>query len=769
MSKKKSRGGMTWWRFFLEVGALVLIVTVMCLVSVQKLRTTADEEKNRYMQELSTSLMNSVNYRLESNLNILESIAIGYIRSMDLDNIDMDLLKERTELLQFVHVFIIDKTGMGTGLDGTRKDFSENEDVMSVFQGRKIITEPDDLHKSEDTPHSGLLFAVPIYSNNEIVGVLSACAAESWTEELSSESYYFGDVFFHIVRNNGDFVVESTSSYYQDILEEEKYVSDGNMFRFLEKNAVFYDDPVTAEEMETWAEENRTKKLSFRFEGEKIKRIVYLMPLEYSDLNLCVVTIENIAELRFNSLSFWSFAFNIIIVIFFAVLSIVLFIAYRKGYEVAYVDKITDGYSYARFEKEGMGVLRFAKPGEYTFLSVNIDKFKLINDIFGKEEGDKVLKFTYDMLRKHIKRDELLCRSGSDNFDLLIHSMETEKLIEWMDKLVQDIRSQIEKQKIYRERKYLISYSIGAYKIEETEFPFVLIRDRAVMARKIGKKSTVNHLLTYGFYSKVEQNRLRSEKEMENRMDGALKNGHFRVFLQPKVDLDTEKVVGAEALVRWQEPDWDMIPPDSFIPFFEKNGFIHKLDLYVFETVCQYLRKWIDSGIEPVRVSVNLSRYELEFEEFLQPYIELQKKYDISPELIELELTETMFNENPEVVVRAVEKIHEAGYFCSLDDFGSGYSSLNIIQHLYVDVLKLDKAFFRSRDCANEREQAVIREIVHMARALGMQVCAEGVETADQVKFLKSIHCNKAQGYLYSRPVDLEAFEKYALKKQNKE
>ena len=266
-------------------------------------------------------------------------------------------------------------------------------------------------------------------------------------------------------------------------------------------------------------------------------------------------------------------------------------------------------------------------------------------------------------------------------------------------------------------------------------------------------------LYSCDFYEEEDRFRLQQENTIKNKMHDALKNHDFKMYLQPKVDISTGKIVGAEALVRWKDTDMGFVPPDRFIPLFEKIGFVRRLDLYMFEQACLCLRQWLDTGVEPIPISVNLSRVHLENNDFLDPFIEIQKKYRIPSELLELELTESAFEDFQEEIPMAIQKIHEAGYACSLDDFGTGYSSLNNLETLDIDVVKLDCKFLREAHTRNDKGHIVIEELIHMARRLGITVCCEGVETEAHLAFLQECHCDKGQGYYFSKPIEVTAFE----------
>ncbi|MEG1158643.1 MAG: EAL domain-containing protein, partial [Christensenellaceae bacterium] len=216
-------------------------------------------------------------------------------------------------------------------------------------------------------------------------------------------------------------------------------------------------------------------------------------------------------------------------------------------------------------------------------------------------------------------------------------------------------------------------------------------------------------------------------------------------------------VVGAEALVRWNHPEKGLISPMSFISLFEKNGFITKLDFYVFEEVCKLLREWINAGIRPVRISINLSRIHLFDPALCQALSNITAKYDINPSSLEIELTESAISEDETLLLDTLHKLRLAGFTLSMDDFGTGYSSLNLLKELPVDIIKLDGQFFKN---CEKRGMIVVEDIVRMAKRLDIVVVAEGVETQDQITFLKRINCDIVQGYFYARPMCIEDFKK---------
>jgi len=303
--------------------------------------------------------------------------------------------------------------------------------------------------------------------------------------------------------------------------------------------------------------------------------------------------------------------------------------------------------------------------------------------------------------------------------------------------------------------------SCGISQIDNADEDLFIYIDRCEVALNCCAKTIGRtRFLRSAFFNECDRTKLIEEKKIENKMAKALESGQFSVYLQPKFDIDSNRVAGAEALVRWQDPERGMIMPNDFISLFEKNGFILKLDLFVFEKVCKIIRSWIDAGAAPVPISVNLSRTYLDSLLFLDNLEKIRKQYNVPSEYIELELTESIVYENMGLLLTIINKIHSLGYTCSIDDFGSGYSSLNLLRNVPVDTLKLDRGFFLESEESPERGNAVITSVIDLARKLNMKTVSEGVESVVQVNFLKNAQCDLVQGYVFSKPVPIPEFEK---------
>lgn len=261
------------------------------------------------------------------------------------------------------------------------------------------------------------------------------------------------------------------------------------------------------------------------------------------------------------------------------------------------------------------------------------------------------------------------------------------------------------------------------------------------------------------YYNPIDFGKHRRAKELEKNMEYALAHKEFKVYLQPKYDLVTKKMVGAEALVRWVKEDGTMIFPDEFIPVFERNGFIKQLDLYMLEQVCEMLRRRLINNKICFPISINQSRVLLNSETYTTDVAMVLNSHDTPPDLIELELTERIFSDSLDEMAKMMSVLKDLGIRWSIDDFGTGYSSLNLLKKLPVDIIKIDKAFLDETETSNV-SKIIIRKTVELTQELDKMVVCEGVETEEQASYLKAIHCDLAQGYLYSKPMPMEEFER---------
>ena len=418
---------------------------------------------------------------------------------------------------------------------------------------------------------------------------------------------------------------------------------------------------------------------------------------------------------------------------------------YRAEYDI-----LTGIYNKTNMFQATSAMLERYPDRHFAFVRMDIEKFQLINSFFGMSAGDMLLKYIADFLICAVRNrsDVTFGRMDADIFCFCVSYENTKELVESFDKM-RDILS-----------RYPLDFDIvpifGVYLIAGKKITPDHMYDRANLAAKHCKG---NYIRNYAFYTRQMSQEIEKEQRIVNSMKSALENHEFVVFYQPKYGLSDNQIAGAEALVRWKHPERGMISPGEFIPVFERNGFITKLDYYVWEQTCIQLRKWMDEGKNPLPISVNLSRVSLYNKDIVNVICNLVDSYRIPRRLFQVELTESAYNTNPKAVQDMMQRLREEGFYILMDDFGSGYSSLNVLKDIVVDVLKMDMKFFAGDD-REGRGENIMAAVIRMAKWLNMPVVAEGVERIEQVEFLRSIGCEYVQGYYFAKPMPVEEYEK---------
>lgn len=423
----------------------------------------------------------------------------------------------------------------------------------------------------------------------------------------------------------------------------------------------------------------------------------------------------------------------------------------RKYRYLAMTDALTGLWNGRCFRQKAGEALIDNPQKEYQLISLDMEHFKYVNNDLGEKTADIILLEIAGRLRSVCGEDGLCARDMADVFLLLLEA--GENIEERLRELSREIS--FEQNGITQRYKPDIKFGICRIQKGEKRLPVNEYIDRSMEARKSIKKNPFQHL---AYFDQKMEERISSEARIEKKMESSLEKGEFVVYYQPKYSLDSNRIEGAEALVRWNSPEDGFLYPGAFIPVFERNGFVVRLDFFVYEEVLKTLAKWRKKGRRDLTVSVNVSRAHIKSSDFLQKLTALADTYQVPRRNLELELTETVLGGNRNDVLVFIRACKESGFQISIDDFGSGYSSLNLLKDLPVDVLKIDREFLNETE-ASERSRIIIKEIVEMASRIQIRTLCEGVETPEQAGFLKKIGCELAQGYLYSRPVALEVFE----------
>lgn len=414
---------------------------------------------------------------------------------------------------------------------------------------------------------------------------------------------------------------------------------------------------------------------------------------------------------------------------------------------LATYDELTGIYNKQAFYNKTKEMLLDNPDKNFDLLRINIERFKVLNDLFGESTGDKLLRY----IGKFLKEINLpLCVSGrlyADNFVVCYEAgkVDSRRMINTLQMVADSFA--------INNRTIL---SFGLYRIDDKTLPVSVMCDRANMALWKAKGNFKN---PYCEYDEKMRQQVLKEQKIINAMEMAIQNKEFTLYLQPKYDIEKGTIIGAEALVRWISLENGFISPGDFIPVFENNGFVYEVDKFIWEESCRYLRKWLDEGREVHPISVNVSRIDFYVPKLVQHLVDLREKYQLPSQYLELEITESAYTEDPEQIITITRQLREAGFVILMDDFGTGYSSLNMLKDIQIDVLKLDMGFLKSSDYSAKGGN-ILTAILKMAESLKMQTIAEGVETKEQVEFLKSIGCKYVQGFYYSKPLPVDEFEK---------
>lgn len=405
-------------------------------------------------------------------------------------------------------------------------------------------------------------------------------------------------------------------------------------------------------------------------------------------------------------------------------------------------DELTGLYTRQAFYHHARTFTHFMTEEKFNVVILDVADFKLINGTYGTKKGNEVLVYLSNAFRYYVKNG-LLTRYEGDQLLGLFHSkvkMDVERINRNINKIAEEAPIPN------------IRIKVGIYEDIDTSLSIPIICDRALMAEKSISKDFKTNV---AFYTDEMNQKQLAQRQMENDFKSAIANREFKVYYQPKYDVNTENIVGAEALVRWQKPDGTLISPGAFIPLFESDGLVVHLDEYVFENVCQFQKERMENKLPMVPISVNLSRASIHFNDVVEHYVDIVNQKQIPFECVPIELTEsaTLYSEK---ILEITDQLVKAGFKLHMDDFGSGHSSLTSLNELNFSTVKLDKSLIDYID--QVRGKKIVQQAIDLGHGLDMKVVAEGVESKEQKDCLKEMHCDMIQGFYYSKPLKQEDF-----------
>ncbi len=688
---------------------------------------------------------------LHTMSNLITKSAIGGEDIVEKDNL-INFLKEEFQNNNFTRFGILDT--QGRAIYGFDVDFRNMKYLEESLQGESKVTYVPctpflDLHS--------MVFSVPIYSkDNKIIGVLYAIYGIEDLKKFFSFSFFDGKGDCFILNQSGNLLIPVKDNEKNDRLrdyfhhwQEKTEVEDDNLHKFI----LMLRD-----------EQQAVGKIQLKGLGEQ-----YIACVPLGNINgiytVSSVPADFITKRIANILFLVTMVLLISLLILFCILIYIEFIENKNRknvYRLAYIDQLTNlgNFEKMKLDKE---ITKKNNKGKYILAVVDIDKFKLINEMMSYQYGSELLTFVASKIDTALIENEYVYRLGNDLFGLLLISKEKEENLTRLTQLFDEISG-------YYNHKHALTFSCGIYQIGKHDFDLAKCIDNANIARLSGKNYSNNSFIYFDDKMLIK---MREMKEFEDGLQQAIEEKQFEIYLQPKYKVRPQKYLGgAEALVRWIHPTKGMISPAKFIPVFEQNGTIQYLDMYVFEAVCRQMRIWLNQGITLVPISVNISRLTLLGQSnFIERIEAIAQKYNIAHSLLELEILESVSFNNSEGLTVFLKKIKNRGFKISIDDFGSGYSSLGLLKNMPIDTLKIDRSFFsdwqRELYTVEEtKEKSIVRSIIEMAQGLNLNTVAEGIEEEYQVEFLTNVGCDLIQGYYFSKPLPVEAFEKLLKNKE---
>ena len=736
-----------------KITVLVALISVLILVSggiiTFSLNRVQQEGIDNRIKNGVESYKDDLLQRIKADFQTVYTLSafLEFNETMDKESFSRGLL-ESSNRNSFIRMGYFNLNGSGVRVTSgeeieTDKHVEElnshmQEIIEKAWSGEEAFS---GIFYDEELEGDVIGYAVPVYRSGKIIGALASTEEASVLNEILSNDVVFGgNGFIQLINDQGKYLFP---------YEEESIFSGGYFSDREEKH------------LESILEHRESTFASVNYQGEKYQ--IYIAPVGIRDWSLFgVEAVDESNKFTNQMIMITRIASSLVL---FAVI-LLIFYGYRflkkKNAELiryAYYDPLTGAYNSERFQQELAEAMK--EQEAWALAGLNIRQFKFINEIFGRSQADHLLCHVKEVLEASMEEGESFCRNSGDMFLLLLKGSDREKLRERIRKIIEKIASF----SANWSHNYEIQLYCGVSLIPQGEKTETATMQTTHTMFALEKARTLPRNSIW-FYDQDLHKEEILQNYVETHMNQALETGEFKMYLQPKFDLKTGELAGAEALVRWIPADGKIIYPGQFIPIFENNGFCAALDMYMTEQVCRKLRQWTDQGITPIPVSVNQSKILFYEEGYGEKLLGLTKKYGIRPGLITLEILEGLAMEKVDRLNQVIFRLKEIGFRISMDDFGTGYSSLNTLGNLGIDELKLDRGFLTELEGTDHQKQKIIIEhMIDLSKSLKIDTVAEGIETKEDEDMVRELGCDFGQGYYYSRPVPAEEFDEKYMKK----
>ena len=735
-------------RLFSFATTLVLILVLNIVLANTLLKKIYKSNEEHFIQRCD-EIAEDYAFAVDTKLRQLESRLDLFYAKIAYKTLTIETIKSLLEAEKghindpFSMIVFADKNGNSWNADGSYYDVTDREYFRQIMSGTTSFYVTDILDSKHDGQAS-LIFARPVYDDsNKINGVLFATCHIEKVAQYFNEAKNGEERKLVIRDSNKRLITHYDSKWINWVYSPWKY-NDVTLHTADRDYAVKESSSTSGDFVYVF----------YRKSGIAPWTIGYSVPL------------EEFAQIKKDQSTYQNFLLEVIIIVLVLIFLLEIWfhsILERHQILSTHIDSVTHLWVRSYFEEEANKMLRRNPNSKFIMIESDIRGFKFINQEHGEAKANQALfqfsKILYETTKSF---DGILSRGYADHFYVFIKISSVHKAMHFFKESLARIAEELKKQEPPITAKFGIAFFIPK-KMDSSITAQTLI-SRANFAKNTIKE---NALQNFAIYDEKLLKHSSQENFIETHMESALANNEFFLMYQPKIDLLTDKVVGAEALVRWQNPELGFMPPNSFIPLFERNNFVVKLDFYVYEQVFKFLRKCLDKGEPAVPISVNMSRNHNKPERFVHDFTELLKKYDIPPNLVEVELLERS-SMDKNLLREITLLLQKEGFRVAMDDFGSGESSLNMLSTIPVNILKFDRSFLFASDAKegklDEASENFIETLVDLGKNLKKETIFEGVETEEQRNFLRKIKCDQVQGYFYSKPLREDEYMEFLKK-----
>ena len=722
-----------------QVVIIIIIFLLLLAVGIAYMTYMLNRIEKNTNNSIKTIVKNDANnlkVEITEQKAILQSITNKILTENIVNADEIFNMYEKSDITsRFVRMAIMYDNGKTITNDGYEKDYSEEK--KHFFASNEIQISTNRTSKIDGTEIT--IYSQAINLKSEKIAICLIVKTDSY-KNIFSNKVFEGKGFSYIVNESGNIIVNANNySKTKNLIDNIDSMLVGKSKEKFEA----YKDKIM-ENIKNEISGTRT------LQTDNGKYYMVYEPIGINGWSIATFIPSKAIAGEINRALLTTFILAIIVI--FIILSICIYIVISNNkkqkqlYEYAYIDPVTQKGNINYFRKKGQERLERKSNATVYIMVLDINKFKMINKAYGYKTGDTILYGIGQELENVLGKGSIICRYSNDYFAVLF------EYEEGIRKIVNKIVRNIENLKIGN-NVYNLSVNIGIYKVD-TDNNIAEAMDKAIIAHSASKGDVFDK---FHIYDKKMEKELVKESKIESEMYQALMNKEFQVYYQPKIYAKDGQLYGAEALVRWIH-DGKMISPSEFIPLFEKNKFILKLDLYIFEQVCSDMKMWKEKYQKEPIISVNVSRNHFLDEHFLEKYMMISSQYGINTNKIDLEITESATIEAGIDIIEIMNKMKRLGFMISIDDFGTGYSSLSALQDMPADILKIDKSFV---DRIGKNEKNIIDYILTIAKELKLTTIAEGVETKEQRDYLLEKGCDIIQGYYYAKPMPEEEFEEY--------